>query len=94
MTFGSDPRRAVVTLADASVCALHARLQQTSDNGFVLNDEGSLAGTWVNYACLNGQGRRLRHGDLIHFGRLTYRFELADAPPPPEPVISLVEEEA
>jgi hypothetical protein len=92
LTFGSDPRQAVITLSDASVCALHARLVHTSEGGFILEDKGSVAGTWVNYIPVTGQGSHLVHGDLIHFGRVMYRFELAEAPKLSEPVIRLVDE--
>jgi hypothetical protein len=92
LTFGSDPRLAVVTLSDPSVCGLHARLLHTLEGGYMLEDENSLAGTWINYNCVNGQGQRLMHGDLIHFGRVMFRFELADPPPAAEPVIRLVDE--
>jgi hypothetical protein len=92
LTFGSDPRKAVIALSDPSVCALHARILHTAEGEFFLADEGSVAGTWINYVPVNGQGVRLTHGDLIHFGRVTFRFELAEAPILPDPVIQLVDE--
>jgi hypothetical protein len=93
LTFGSDPRQAIIALGDASVCPLHARLLQTREGGFLLEDNGSIAGTWVNYAQVPKEGKCLIHGDLIHFGRLMYRFELAAAPKPAELIIRLVDEE-
>jgi hypothetical protein len=93
LTFGSDPRKAVVSLADGSVCALHARLLRTREGGFVIEDEGSIAGTWVNYVPVGRPGMRLNHGDLIHIGRVMLRFELAEAPQLSAPVIRLVDEE-
>jgi hypothetical protein len=48
ITFGSDPIHATRVLDDPSVSPLHARLHQ--ENGeYILTDEKSTAGTWVNY---------------------------------------------
>ena len=92
ITFGSDAHLVVVTVDDSSVHPLHARLTRTREGDFVLSDEGSVAGTWVNYVQINGKGVRLRHGDLIHLGRAMFRFELTAPQPQRELVVSLVEE--
>lgn len=75
-TFGSDPNQAVCALNDPSVSSLHARIYQSSEGKYVLADAGSVAGTWVNYAPVSSAGVQLQHGDLIHFGRASFRFEL------------------
>jgi hypothetical protein len=78
MTFGSDPIQATRILDDPSVSALHARLRV--ENGkYILTDEKSAAGTWVNYEQLTAP-RRLQHGDILHIGRVSYRFMLRTAP--------------
>jgi pSer/pThr/pTyr-binding forkhead associated (FHA) protein len=78
MTFGSDPIQATRVLDDPSVSPLHARLR--GENGkYILNDEGSTAGTWVNYEQLTAP-MRLQHGDVIHIGRVSYRFMLRTVP--------------
>jgi len=72
--FGSDPIHATRVLDDPSVSPLHSRLR--FENGrFVLSDENSVAGTWVNYEQL-ASPHQLRHGDVIHMGRISYRFLL------------------
>lgn len=76
MTFGSDPRQATCVLDSPTVSALHARLTHTAEGEFILADAGSVAGTWVNYTPASSVGVRLMHGDLIHIGRVTLRFEL------------------
>jgi len=76
ITIGSSPKKAAYVLESSSVDSLHARLCRTADGQFMLYDAGSIAGTWVNYAPASQQGTRLRHGDLIQFGRETFRFEL------------------
>lgn len=91
LTFGSDPHQVAVILHDPSISPLHARLRRMED-GYHLFDLGSVAGTWVNYEAVPEEGRLLRPGDLIHFGRLRYRFETLNAPPPPEPLILLLDE--
>jgi predicted component of type VI protein secretion system len=72
--FGSDRRRATVALEDPSVEKVHARLRQARDGSFELRDEGSVAGTWVNYAPVSHSWTRLEEGDLIHVGRIGFRF--------------------
>lgn len=78
ITFGTDPRRATQVLSSATVDGLHARLHREQDGQFYLADQGSVAGTWVNYAPVTSTGARLEHGDLIHIGKVMFRFELTD----------------
>ena len=78
MTFGSDPIQATRILDDPSVSALHARLR-VEHGQYILTDEKSAAGTWVNYEQLTAP-RRLQHGDILHIGRVSYRFMLRTAP--------------
>jgi hypothetical protein len=86
MTFGSDPLQVTRILDDPSVSPLHARLRE--ENGeYILSNEKSTAGTWVNYECLTTP-RRLQHGDVLHIGRLAYRFMLRRPPERPAPQIS------
>jgi hypothetical protein len=83
MTFGSDPLQATRILDDPSVSGLHARLKE-EDGEYILIDERSTAGTWVNYERLSVP-RRLQHGDLLHIGRISYRFMLRHPPEQAEP---------
>lgn len=76
LTFGTDPVQCMHVLDDPSVSPMHARITQTSDGDFIIYDHGSVAGTWVNYEPVTRAGRRLAHGDRIHFGQLMYRFDL------------------
>ena len=78
MTFGSDPLQVTRILDDPSVSPLHARLQ-LHDGEYILTDEKSVAGTWVNYEPLSAP-RRLQHGDVLFIGRLSYRFMLRRPP--------------
>lgn len=86
MTFGSDPIQATRILDDPSISPLHASLRE--ENGeYILSDEKSAAGTWVNFEALISP-RRLQHGDVLHIGRLSYRFMLRKPPERPAPKIS------
>lgn len=86
LTFGRDAALASVVLDDPSVSGLHARLIRQADGGYVLKDQGSVGGTYVNFTALSDAGQRLEHGDRVHIGRLAFRFRLAQ-PPPPRPVL-------
>ena len=87
MTFGSDPVQSVRVLDDPTISPLHARIKQAEDGTFTIYDNGSVAGTWVNFDPVPREGKRLAHADRIHFGGLVYRFELRQAPPSVEPKV-------
>jgi predicted component of type VI protein secretion system len=74
VVFGSDRNRTSYQLDDPSVEKVHARLRQARDGSFELRDEGSVAGTWVNYAPVSHSWTRLEEGDLVHVGRVGFRF--------------------
>jgi hypothetical protein len=88
ITFGRDPLQAIQVLDDPSVDALHARLRREADGSFRLLDEGSTAGTWINYMPVSKDGARLEHGDLVHFGRIGFRFSEREPERVRKPVIS------
>jgi hypothetical protein len=79
LTIGSDPAQAALVLEDPSVEAAHARLARQRDGSFRVQDLGSTAGTWLNYAPVSREGARLEHGDHVHFGRVGFRFSFPDA---------------
>lgn len=74
ITLGSDPNRATLVLKDPSVEGLHARLVRKPDETYRLIDEGSIAGTWINYSPVSREGATLENGDLVHIGRVGFRF--------------------
>jgi len=86
MTFGSDPIQATRILDDPSVSPLHARLRAEKGK-YILTDESSVAGTWVNYEQLTAP-RSLQHGDILHMGRVSYRFMLRTAPERAKPRVT------
>ena len=87
MTFGTDPVQSMHVLDDPSISPLHACIKQTGEGIFMLIDQGSVAGTWVNYEPVTREGVRLKHGDRIHFGQMHYRFDLSQPPAESEPKV-------
>lgn len=79
ITIGRDPTKATIAMDDNSIAALHARLRCSESGSFSIQDEGSLAGTWVNYEPAAPEGTKLRHGDIIHVGRVGLYILYSDA---------------
>jgi hypothetical protein len=71
---GSDPKMANVVLNDRSISKLHARIVRNEEGAFVIFDERSLTGTWVNYSSVHESGKILVQDDIVNFGNLCYRF--------------------
>ncbi|MEX2144187.1 MAG: FHA domain-containing protein [Anaerolineales bacterium] len=79
--FGDDfvigsQRGCEVRLQERSITAEHARLKRLKDGSYHVADLGSDAGTWVNYAPVSSDGCQVRNDDLLHFGRVAFRFLL------------------
>ena len=94
ITFGRDPTLATVVIDLPSVDGLHARLRQNEDGSFTLSDQGSVAGTWVNYAPISTEGLHLEQGDLVHIGKTGFRFQYGASVPTRKVVVSPFNEEA
>jgi len=87
ITFGRDPTLVTQILEDPSVEAIHARLRLVADKTYHLYDEQSTAGTWINYTPVSAEGAQLEHGDLIHIGRVGFRFSLREPVNVRKPII-------
>jgi len=81
LMIGSDASFCGLLLDDPSVSGIHARLTRLAAGAFILRDQHSVAGTWVNDAPVGEGGCELRHGDRIYFGRAAYRFQRSTASP-------------
>ena len=88
ITFGADSIQSGIVLNDLSIAPRHARISQTENGSFRIRDEGTTAGTWVNYEPVRKEGTPLQHGDVIHFGQLVFRFQLKNPPSAMEPKIT------
>ncbi len=91
MSFGIDPVKVTFVLDDPSVSPSHAAIRQNEEGQYLIYDQKSVAGTWVNFERVNGIGRTLVHGDIIHFGLLRYQFGL-NKPPAPQKAQIRIEE--
>jgi hypothetical protein len=69
---GRDPGQDIPLSADSAASRRHARLIGTY-NGWVLRDEGSSNGTWVNGVRI--QEQPLFPGDTVRIGATQFRFE-------------------
>jgi hypothetical protein len=87
LSFGTDPVQSMHVLDDPSIAPLHARIKQNGEGIFMIYDHSSIAGTWVNFEPVTREGRRLQHGDRIHFGQMLYRFDLKQPPAESEPKV-------
>ncbi len=76
---GRDGSRAQIVFTDSSVSRLHARLVEESDGVYMLHDEGSASGTFVNDERVDLTPRQLNSGDLIEFGRQKVVFHAPEA---------------
>lgn len=75
ITIGSGPTCTLI-LAEPSVDKQHSRVTQDEAGEFHIADMGSHAGTWINYAPVSPEGSRLQDGDIVHIGRVAFRFLL------------------
>ena len=89
IVFGTDPVQCTQILDDPSISSVHTRLRLMDDGGYLLQDNNSIAGTWVNYEPVPREGYRLMHGDMVHFGQLMYRFMLKVPPAIPTPKLTV-----
>lgn len=87
VTFGYDPELVDQAIKDPSVEEVHARLKHDHNGSFRIADLGSVAGTYVNYTPVSKEGIALEHGDLIHIGRVGFRFTLRHPDRVRKPVI-------
>lgn len=87
IVLGTDPVQCTLILDDPSLSPVHARIRQTDDGGYLLQDNNSLGGTWVNYEPAQRDGYRLKHGDMVNFGQLAYCFMLKTPPPKSSPKV-------
>jgi hypothetical protein len=79
ISIGSDAANQLV-IEEESVDGKHARISRMDDGSFLVADLNSGSGTWINYAPVSAEGGQLRDGDLLHVGRVAFRFLLNTRP--------------
>jgi hypothetical protein len=77
MKIGRDPGQVDYFLDDPCIDPIHTMVKKEAAT-FRIFDLGSTAGTWVNYEPVETDGRLLEHGDIIHVGRIGFRFSMRD----------------
>jgi hypothetical protein len=90
ITFGTDPKQANHVLHDPSLEPRHARITRTENGDFFVVDAGTIGGTWVNFEPVGQEAHLLRHGDVLHFGQVVFRFELKEPPEPAQPKVTRI----
>lgn len=91
MIIGSDPAQSSVIIDSPGVEPVHARIISEPEENYRIFDLSSVAGTLVNFALLSPGGARLRHGDIIHIGAISYRMMFRDPSRIPKPVVQPLE---
>lgn len=76
VTIGRDDTAVDIIVDAPSISRLHARIRRTAEGEYWLYDEGSEAGTFLNYERLGLAPRPLQHNDMVQLGRVTLRFRL------------------
>lgn len=77
VTIGNEPASSTISIKDPSVSTQHAQLIRLSQENYLLKDEGSLTGTWINYnQIIPDDPRNIRDGDLLHIGQVAFRFQI------------------
>lgn len=71
---GKDPQLANLVLNDDALEPLHAEIHTFADGRIRLTDFHTIAGTYVNFKAVDTKGVEIHHGDILHFGRLSFRF--------------------
>jgi hypothetical protein len=74
---GSDEKLSRLVIKNSALDSKHSMLVRSSQGNYWLSDQNSIAGTWVNFTPITAKGVILKHGDLIHFAKAMYRFELS-----------------
>ncbi len=78
---GRDEALSQVIINDRSVSRLHARITEEGDGHFVLYDEGSTSGSYVNYEPVGMKGQWLQHDDIVNLGRVKMQFKFKEKAP-------------
>ena len=71
---GKDPQLANLVLSDEALEPVHAEIHAFPDGRTRLTDFNTTAGTYVNFKAVDTKGIQIHHGDILHFGRLAFRF--------------------
>ena len=60
-----------------SIEKIHALITTSTEGQVKIANRSAKSGTWVNFAPVSPQGANLQSGDLVHFGKVAFRFEFS-----------------
>jgi len=75
MLVGRNKKQCQIMLKLPSVEKIHALITTSTEGQVKIANRSSKSGTWVNFAPVSPQGANLQSGDLVHFGKVAFRFE-------------------
>lgn len=81
MIIGRDAKQCQIVLRLPSIEKVHAVISLADDGHARIANRSEKNGTWLNYAPLSTTGSILHAGDLIHFGRVAFRYEIGKPDP-------------
>jgi len=77
LILGNDPDPRIINVPHPSVARKHCRINIQPDGGHKITDEGSSAGTWINYKQIPpSKPQLLKDGDIIHIGEAGFRYQV------------------
>jgi len=77
LILGNDPDPRIINVPHPSVARKHCRINIQPDGGHEITDEGSSAGTWINYKQIPpSKPQLLKDGDIIHIGEAGFRYQV------------------
>jgi hypothetical protein len=82
MLVGKDRKQCQVLLKLPSVERIHALINLSADGHVRIANRSQKKGTWVNFAPVSSAGAILHSGDLIHFGKVGFRYEIGNPSSP------------
>ena len=77
MLVGRNKKQCQIMLKLPSVEKIHALITTSAEGQVKIANRSAKNGTWVNFAPVSPQGANLQSGDLVHFGKVAFRFEFS-----------------
>jgi hypothetical protein len=72
---GRNKKQCQVILKLPTVEKIHALVTISTEGEVKIANRSAKNGTWVNFAPISPQGTKVQSGDLVHFGKVAFRFE-------------------
>lgn len=79
---------AQICIPDPTISGRHATFLRQEDGNYILRDENSTNGTWVNRDKLEQTETTLKNGDIIRFGAIELLYDTGDVARAPMPAAS------